>query len=271
VEGANSITVNLNDGQIFPATMVAADPITDIAVVKINANNLTAAAVGNSSDLAVGQTVVAIGNSLGLGISATQGIISALGVSINPGTEPLYGLIQTDAAINPGNSGGPLVDLSEQVIGINSAKISTAGVEGMGYAISIDEALPIIQQLIQKGSVTRPFVGIALQTVTPQVASALGLSVNQGALIVSVIPGSPADQAGLQAGDVITSINGTSVTSAEDATKVIRSSQVGETLQISYDRGGSSATASVTTVSSASATPAISPSLIPSLIPSPTP
>ncbi len=152
VEGARNITVTLEDGRTYPAKSVHTDPVADLAIVKINAQNLPALKFGDSSRLQVGEWVVAIGNSLGMGISATKGIISALDVSLptSPG-ETLYGLIQTDAAINPGNSGGPLLNLQGEVVGINSAKVAQVGVEGMGYAISIKEARPIIDQLIKSG------------------------------------------------------------------------------------------------------------------------
>ncbi len=168
VEGANSITVTLEDGRNFSADTVRTDPVTDLAVVKINAQNLPPALkVGDSSKLRVGDWVVAIGNSLGQGISATKGIVSAMGVSVSADTETLYDLIQTDAAINPGNSGGPLVNLAGEVIGINSIKVAQVGVEGMGYAISIKEALPIINDLVTNGYVTRPWMGVGLYTVRP--------------------------------------------------------------------------------------------------------
>ena len=148
VEGARNVTVTLEDGRIFPAESVRTSSVADLAVIKINAQGLPALQIGDSSQIQVGEWVVAVGNSLGLGISATKGIVSALGVSIStsPG-ESLDNLIQTDAAINPGNSGGPLVNLLGQVVGINSIKVSQVGVEGMGYAISIDKAKPIIDDL----------------------------------------------------------------------------------------------------------------------------
>jgi len=150
VEGANTVTVTLEDGRTFPAVSIKTDAAADLAVIKIKASNLPSLQTASSSQLQVGQWVMAIGNALGLGISATKGIVSALNVSISPDTgETLQGLIQTDAAINPGNSGGPMVNLSGQVVGINSAKIAQVGVEGMGYAISINTAMPIIQQLSQ--------------------------------------------------------------------------------------------------------------------------
>ena len=154
VDGASSVTVTLEDGRTFAAKAVYSDAFSDLAVIKIDAQELPAAKLGDSASLRVGDWVVAIGNSLGLGISATKGIVSAIGVSIAESAgNTLYNLIQTDAAINPGNSGGPLVNLAGEVIGINSVKISDVGVEGMGYAISIEEASPILQQLISDGHI----------------------------------------------------------------------------------------------------------------------
>jgi S1-C subfamily serine protease len=150
VEDATSVTVTLEDGRSFPAESVWSDTVADLAVIKINARDLPALQIGDSSELQVGEWVVAIGNSLGLGISATKGIVSALGVSLSiaPG-ETLYDLIQTDAAINPGNSGGPLVNMRGEVVGINSVKVAQVGVEGMGYAISTKQAKPIIDRLVK--------------------------------------------------------------------------------------------------------------------------
>ena len=149
VEGAQAISVTLQDGRVFPAQNVASNPTNDLAVVKIDAQSLPTIALGNSSMMAVGDWVVAMGNSLGMGISATAGVVSALDVSLTDESgEVQQGLIQTDAAINPGNSGGPLVNMAGEVVGINSAKIAEVGVEGMGYAISINRAIPVIQNLI---------------------------------------------------------------------------------------------------------------------------
>jgi serine protease Do len=151
IDGAESITVTLDDGRTFPVDIntVATDPQRDLAVLKIDAKNLPAADIGDSSELRVGDWVVAIGNSLGLGISATNGIVSGLGISLSVSSgQTLHDLVQTDAAINPGNSGGPLVNMNGEVIGITSVKIAAVGVEGLGYAISIDEAIPVIQELL---------------------------------------------------------------------------------------------------------------------------
>ena len=153
IEGADSIIITLYDGSTFfidPNTIVS-DPASDLAVIRIDADNLPAATIGDSSELRVGDWVVAIGNPLGLGISAKEGIVSRLGVSLTVDGQTLNDLIETSAAINPGNSGGPLVNMQGEVIGITSAKVSSVGVEGLGYAISIDEAMPIIEELITRG------------------------------------------------------------------------------------------------------------------------
>ncbi len=150
IEGANTVTVTLEDGRTFPAVAISTSASADLAVIKINTGNLPALQIGDSSQLQVGEWVLAIGNALGLGTSATKGIVSALGVSLDGSGDNLSDLIQTDAAINPGNSGGPLLNMAGQVVGINSAKISQVGVEGMGYAISVNEAKPIIDQLIKR-------------------------------------------------------------------------------------------------------------------------
>jgi len=238
VEGAKNITVTLEDSRTFSAESVHTDPVADLAVVKINAQNLPALQIGDSSKLNVGEQVVAIGNSLGMGISATEGIVSAVGVSlsISPG-ETLSDLIQTDAAINPGNSGGPLVNALGEVVGINSAKVAQVGVEGMGYAISVKEATPIIDQLIKNGYVTRPYLGVSLYTVDQFVALRYGLGVDKGVLITQVSPGSPADKAGIMQGDVITAIEDKEVNDASGLIQAINSCQIGQKVKVTYWRG----------------------------------
>jgi serine protease Do len=251
IEGASNIVVTLNDGRTLPAVNVYADPVTDLAVVKIDADNLPALPTGDSSTMNVGDWVVAIGNALGQGISATKGIISAKGISLSesPGMT-LHDLVQTDAAINPGNSGGPLVNLAGQVIGINSLKVSQIGVEGMGYAISINQALPIINLLINTGHVTRPWLGINVYTVDPGLAAFYRLRVDKGVLITDVSSGSPADNAGLRPGDVITVIDGQEETDAGALMDYINSLQVGQKIDITYYRGSNQNTVSVTLVAS---------------------
>jgi serine protease Do len=172
VAGATNIVITLTDGRTLPAEKVYTDTITDLAIVKVNATNLPALIVGDSSTLHIGDGAIAIGNALGQGTSATAGIVSALHISISPAPGQLmHDLIQTDAAINPGNSGGPLVDMSAQVIGISSYKVSQVGVEGMGYAISINEAIPILNTLISTGFIVRPYLGTSVFTVDQTVAS----------------------------------------------------------------------------------------------------
>lgn len=253
VAGATNIVVSLFDGRTIPADKVYTDTVTDLAIVKINATNLPALAVGDSSVIQIGDGAIAIGNALGQGTSATAGIVSALHISLSPAPGQLiHDLIQTDAAINPGNSGGPLLDMSAQVIGIGSYKVSQTGVEGMGYAISMNEALPILNTLISQGYVIRPYLGIDVYTVDPSVASYYGLAVDQGVLITDVAAGSPAANAGLRPGDVITAIDGKAQT--DDATMMdyINSLKVGTKITIEYYRGTVKNTVTVTLVQSPS-------------------
>jgi len=238
VEGAQSVTVTLVDGRTFPAETIRTDWLSDLAIVKVSAHNLPAARVGDSDILRVGDWVVAIGNSLGMGISATKGIVSAKGVSISVSEgQTLDDLLQTDAAINPGNSGGPLVNMAGEVIGITSVKVAQVGVEGMGYAISSNMAKPIIQQLVQKGYVVRPWLGVVLYTVDQYAVLRYNLAVDKGALVTEMAAGSPADEAGIEAGDVITEFAGKEITSADDLIEAIHSSQIEQRVEITFWRG----------------------------------
>jgi serine protease Do len=249
IEGASSVTVTLEDGRTFQADAVYSDSFSDLAVVKIDAQDLPAAQLGDSSSLRVGDWVVAIGNSLGLGISATKGIVSATGVSITESEgNTLYNLIQTDAAINPGNSGGPLVNLAGEVIGINSVKVADVGVEGMGYAISIEEADPLLQELIANGHISRPDMETSFYSVDRAVPSRYGLAVNQGALVTQVTHGGPADDAGIKPGDVITAVNGNAVTTADGLQLLLQTYKVGQQVSVSVYRGNNKLTLSVTLV-----------------------
>jgi serine protease Do len=237
VEAAKSVTVTLSDDRVFPVEMVRTDPLNDLAVGKINASGLTAIPIGDSSGLRVGDWVVAIGNPLGLGISAKEGIVSRIGVPISLSAgQSLYNLIETSAAINPGNSGGPLVNMAGEVIGITSAKIATVGVEGLGYAININDAAPIIKELVTIGYVVRPWLGVVFYTVDEGVAARYGLAVNQGALVTEVGPDSPADKAGLRGGDVIVAFDGKEITNRQDLLQAIHSSRVGQSVSITYWR-----------------------------------
>jgi len=236
VQGAKDIQIELHDGTTYPASIVGTDLVSDLAVIRADAKGLTYATLGQSGDLAVGEWVVAIGNALGEGISASQGIVSRLNVSLTVSGGTLRDLIQTTAAINPGNSGGPLVNMSGEVIGINSVKVASLGVEGMSYAIASDGTKPIVQSLITQGYVTRPWLGVSLYTVDRFTARVNQLSVEEGALLVEVASGGPAAQAGLKKGDVIVEFGGAAVKTADDVQLAIISSSVGDSVDIVYVR-----------------------------------
>lgn len=251
IDGAFNITVTLEDGSVLPATIRGADALSDLAVLKVEQTGLVAADVGDSSQLQVGQAVMAIGNALGEGISATEGIVSRTGASLAVETgQTMTDLIQTSAAINPGNSGGPLVNMSGEVIGITSAKLAALGVEGMGYAISTHTALPIIEELVQKGYVIRPYLGVSMQTVNAWTVLQNRLGVNYGAIISSVGSGSPAEAAGLQVGDVIVSFNGEDIYTADEVLAAIIGSQIGDTVSITYWRESTEYTTHATLIES---------------------
>lgn len=246
IAGAESITVTLADGRALPAGVVGADALADLAVLKVSATDLSPVPVGDSSKLGIGEWVLAIGNALGMGTSAKEGIISRLGVTITVGEgQNLYDLVETSAAINPGNSGGPLVNMAGEVIGITSAKLASVEVEGLGYAISSNTASPIIEGLVQKGYVVRPWLGVVLSTVNEWLASRYNLAVDKGAFITQVVSNSPADEAGLKAGDIIVSMNGKEVVTAQDLLRVLHSSKIGEEVEITFWRGNSKKTTSI--------------------------
>ena len=239
VENAKKVTVELADGRTFQVgpDNVYRDPLTDLAIIKIEASGLPAVALGDSAKLRVGDWVVAIGNPLGLGLRAKEGIVSGLKVSlpVEQG-QTLDNLIETSAAINPGNSGGPLVNMAGQVIGITSAKISDIGIEGLGYAISTEGAISIIEQLISKGYVTRPYLGVTLYTVDQYVATMNRLSVDKGAAITHVAQGSPAAKAGLQRFDIVIKFNDKEITNAGELLQELHSSKIGEEVEITFVR-----------------------------------
>ncbi len=253
VEGASAITVTMDDGSTFTVdqSSVFTDGLNDLAIIKIDAQNLPAVSVGDSNALRVGEWVVAIGNALGQGIRATEGIISRQGVAIPvaPG-QTLYDLIETTAAINPGNSGGPLVNLAGEVIGITSAKIATVGVEGMGYAISTETAIPIIEELVTNGYVIRPWLGVVLYTVDQFAIARYELAVESGVLITQVVQDSPADRAGLKPGDVITRFAGKEIATAEDMIRAIHLSEIGQKSAVTYWRGKAEYDTEVTPIES---------------------
>lgn len=237
ISGANKITVTTKDGTTYDATLIGADSKTDLAVIKIEAKSLTPAILGTSSNLAVGDMAVAIGNPLGeLGGSVSQGIISALDREITIDNQTMT-LLQTDTAINPGNSGGGLFNQSGELIGIVNAKSSGSDIEGLGFAIPIDIAKDVIEELMNNGYVSnRPQLGVSLQTVSDQ-TTAQQLGVNRaGVYITSVVDGSSADKAGLQAMDRIISINDQEISSSADVKSIIDEHAVGDKLEIQISR-----------------------------------
>jgi serine protease Do len=249
VEGAQKVTVTLGDGSVFAATIVGTDAQTDLAVVKIDADNLSYLHVLSNSleQLEVLDSVVAVGNALALpgGPTWTTGVVSNLGRSIEEENGVvLNDIIQTDAAINPGNSGGPLLNEAGQVIGINVAIASNA--ENIGFAISTDTIVPIVEDLIAEGKVMRPWLGVSVITVTATVEQYYNLAVDAGALIVSVSSGSPADDAGLRSGDVITEMDGEDITTAAELSLDIASHQIGDQVEIGYYRGDAQQTVTAT-------------------------
>ena len=253
VSGAVSITVTLDDGRVIPVDLntVAMDIQTDLAVMKVEVDEpLPAVSVGDSTKLRIGDWVVAIGNSLGFGTRATLGIVSQNDVKIGDELGQPLKLIETDAAINPGNSGGPLVNMAGEVIGINEAKIQDVGVEGVGWAIASTDALPVIQELINKGYVVRPWLGVGTETVTPTHVFWYRLSVSEGVRITSVSAGSPAEVAGLQEGDVVVRFGGVEVATDYQMVRGIHTSEIGETVEIVYWRGDTRYTTQATLIES---------------------
>ncbi|MBV8885421.1 MAG: trypsin-like peptidase domain-containing protein [Chroococcidiopsidaceae cyanobacterium CP_BM_RX_35] len=255
VNGVSTVSVTLKNGQIFKGQVLGEDPVTDVAVVKIPATNLPSVTLGNSDQLQPGDSAIAIGNPLGLDNTVTSGIISAtnrasadIGISHDP-----VNFIQTDAAINPGNSGGPLLNAEGQVIGINTAIIQ--GSQGIGFAIPINTAQSIAKQLVTKGKVEHPFLGVEMASLTPELKQQLSnasngqinITANQGVIIVHVLPGSPAAQAGLQPGDVIQKINNQSVNTSEEVQRIVENTQVGSQLQMQVQRQGRSIQVAVRT------------------------
>ncbi|XHR81851.1 MAG: HhoA/HhoB/HtrA family serine endopeptidase [Gloeotrichia echinulata GP01] len=246
LNGADTVTVILKDGRSFKGKVVGRDELTDVAVVKIEANNLPTVTVGNSDQLQPGQWAIAIGNPLGLDNTVTTGIISATGRSSNQigASDKRVEFIQTDAAINPGNSGGPLLNARGEVIGMNTAIIQ--GAQGLGFAIPINTAQRISNQLISTGRVQHPYLGIQMIGLTPELKQNInsdpnsGLMVNEdkGVLVVKVIPNSPAAKAGIRAGDVIQKLNGQAVTDANSVQKLVERSQVGGDLRLELRRNG---------------------------------
>jgi serine protease Do len=237
VDGVDEIKVHFSDGVVRDAKIIGQDPKTDLALIQVaDAKDLPALPLGDSDAILPGDFVVAIGNPFGLDHTVTFGIVSAKGRELGQG--PYDDYIQTDAAINPGNSGGPLLDLSGAVIGINSAINPQANT--IGFAVPINLAKEILPQLKASGSVTRGWLGVSIQEVTPELASALKLDVKEGALVAQVTPGGPADKAGVQRGDVIQSFAGKAVSRPRDLSRAVASTEVGTTAEVVVLRDGKS-------------------------------
>ncbi len=238
IQHAQEISVTLRDGRRFAAKLVGTDPDTDVAVIRIEAKNLTALPLANSDDLRVGDFVVAIGNPFGLGQTVTSGIVSALGRS-GLGIEGFEDFIQTDASINVGNSGGALVNLGGELVGINTAIFARGGGSiGIGFAIPINMARDIMTQLVTFGEVRRGLLGASAQDLTPALAEAFGIDQTEGAVVVEVTDGSPADKAGLKAGDIVTGVNDRLIRSAADVRNAIALLRVGQAVRLEILRGG---------------------------------
>ncbi len=235
------IRVILTDKREFTAKLVGTDPNTDIAVIKIEADNLSVASVGNSDDVQVGQWVLAVGNPLGLNNTVTAGIISALGrnVNVSGDTYAINNFIQTDAAINPGNSGGALVDINGMVIGINAAIQTTNGYyQGYGFAIPINLVKSVASELIKSGKIERGYIGVSIKDVDTKEAKGLGLDKARGVLVQNVLKGGAGDEAGVKTGDVILSVDGKEVNAANQLQTIIGSHKPGEQVTLSIFRDG---------------------------------
>ncbi len=246
VEGASEIIVSLPDGRSVKGKVLGTDAATDLAVVKISADNLSVATFGDSDTLQVGEPAIAIGNPLGLEFrgSVTAGIISALNRSIEIGEKKLN-LIQTDAAINPGNSGGALVNADGEVVGINSAKIAASNVEGIGFAIPVNTAKPILDELAKKGHVARPYIGASLMDKDAAERYGFEMDLHGGIFLVKVVPGSPASKAGIRAGDILINFNGKQVKTAVDLRAELNQCKVGDRIDVIIWRDGATQTKTV--------------------------
>lgn len=246
VSGADTVTVILRDGRSFQGEVLGVDELSDLAVVQIDGTNLPIAALGTSSDLLVGDWAIAVGNPLGLDNTVTLGIISTLNrPSSSVGIpDKRLDFIQTDAAINPGNSGGPLLNANGEVIGINTA--IRADAEGIGFAIPIDTARDITDRLARGETIPHPYIGIRMITLTPSLAKEYNSDPNsllrfpeiEGVLVVEIVPNSPAARAGFRRGDVVTTIDGQTIASADQLQEVVENSRIGQSLRVTVIRDG---------------------------------
>ncbi len=238
VEGASRIIVNLHDRRRLPARLIGVDPDSDLAVLRVDARNLPAADIGTSSDLMIGETVVAVGNPFGLSGTVTSGVLSAIGRSVPSKEEgrTFTDFIQTDASINPGNSGGPLLNIEGKVVGINVAIYAQA--QGIGFAIPVDRARKVIEDLLRYGTVHSAWLGAVTATLTPEEAKRLDIETSRGALVARIFNGSPAAAAGLRIGDVIIAIDGKPVESRESFSTLMATAAAGRPVTLSVQTGG---------------------------------
>lgn len=247
IAGAQRVTVTLSNGDSFPAEIVGGDATTDTAVIRIKAKGLQPAKLGRSSDLQVGEDVIAIGHALGLkgGPTVSKGVVSAMGRSIDTGPQTtMLDLIQTDAAINPGNSGGPLANSRAEVIGINTAGFQ--GSQGISFAINIDDAKVVVAQLMERGFVERGGLGIAPFNLGPGIASQIGVPVTEGIAVARVFPDTAAEKAGLQEQDVIVRMGDESILNTGDLSRFLMAHLPGETMTVVFFRGTEEMTTQIT-------------------------
>jgi len=243
VEGAESVTVTLYDAQNYSAKIIGADAKNDVALLKIDAQNLNTVKLGNSDNISVGETVVAIGNPLGeLTYTVTSGIVSAENREVSE-SETSINMFQTDLAINPGNSGGPVFNLKGEVVGISTAKYSASSIEGIGFAIPISDAIAVANQLKENGYVTgRPYMGVSVMNVDSSIVPGM----SAGAYVSAIKAGSSSDIAGIQQGDIITSLGNTSIKSTTDLMSALRKFKAGNTTNITVNRSGQELTLAIT-------------------------
>jgi serine protease Do len=257
VQGADQVIVTLRDGREFRGEVVGEDPVTDVAVIRVQASNLPTVTLGNSETLRPGEWAIAIGNPLGLDNTVTAGIISATGRSSAQIRVPdkRVNFIQTDAAINPGNSGGPLLNERGEVVGMNTAIIG--GAQGLGFAIPIETARQIADQLITRGYAEHPYLGLQMRTLTPELRNILNtdrrsnirVQADQGVVVLGILPNSPATRAGVRPGDVIQQLGGRSVTTAEAVQQIVQESTIGQPMPMVVNRGGQSVTVNISPAS----------------------
>jgi len=246
VEAADEIEVALPDGKKLLAKLVGNDPETDLAVLRVDSENLPAISFGSSETLRVGDVVLAIGNPFGVGQTVTSGIVSALGRT-GLGINTFENFIQTDAAINPGNSGGALIDASGSLVGINTAIFSRSGGSmGIGFAIPVSTAKMVLDQIVKSGSVTRGWIGVEVQEITPPVAESFKLDNTRGALIAGVLRGGPADKAGVKPGDVLLEVQGKPVADPAGMLNLIAALAPGQSAKVKLKRQGQSVDANIT-------------------------